>query len=290
MDPVELSLSSDGLSSLAEVLSRVEAQLQRALEALPHDEVGREHERWYWAAPVWLDHLQGFGGVTAWLPEWGTGDGDDEGGAFREHAQRLAQAAGQLSPPLGRRPTNLAGVLAKVTLAGPAICALRSLRRSAPDLTWDAHALLSAAAKVGACFRTLFNVPESIALLRAEDGSDSHWLLALDHGLQGNLAALFDEQVHVLTEAMGVADAPSPQRVERVATELRDSLSIRTSQLQLDQLHPRADGRAIDITPFKLRPVGEAHARLGAVSPRVLGSRDRKTCSRTSARGCRQKT
>ena len=51
---------------------------------------------------------------------------------------------------LGRPPDDLCAVLARLALGGPAVCALRSLRRTAPGLAWDDLALLDAAATVGA--------------------------------------------------------------------------------------------------------------------------------------------
>ena len=152
-----------------------------------------------------------------------------------------------------RPPDDLVAVLARLVLAGPAVCALRSLKRAAPQLAWDAPKLLNAAATVAAGFRTLFNVPESIAVLRAEDTTDRYWLLTLEHGLHGNLGALLDEQVHVLAESLGVNDSQEETRITRVADELRDSLSIRTSQLQVDELTPQPKLGTVERSTFTLR-------------------------------------
>ena len=257
VDPVALSLEQGELPTLDDVLRRVELRVAAVLETLVAGtaDVGRADERWYWAAPALVDRER-FDSVLPWLSTWGAvGDAGDEAATrFRDHVALLEVAARDASAlELGRPPEDLAAVLARLALASPAVCALRSLRRASPGLGWDDPALLAAAAEVGSGFRTLFNVPESIAILRGEDVSDRYWLLAIEHGLHGNLAALLDEQTHVLLESLGLADAEEPVRVTKIARELRDSLSIRTSQLQLDELRPRPTGGAVDTTPFKLR-------------------------------------
>lgn len=258
VDPVVLSLdAADDLPELAAVLRQVESRLADALVPLlaDHADDGRVDERWYWAAPAILD-AGAHNGVSTWVGTWGTaaGDTEDPGSSFRAHADQLdATLRDPNGLSLGRPPEDLVAVLARLVLAGPAVCALRSLKRTAPGLPWDAPALLDAAATVAAGFRTLFNVPESIAVLRADETPDRYWLMTLDHGLHGNLGALLDEQVHVLAESLGVADADEGTRVARIAVELRESLSIRTSQLHVDELRPRPKLGKVERSTFKLR-------------------------------------
>jgi hypothetical protein len=90
-------------------------------------------------------------------------------------------------------------------------------------------------------------------LLRADDTSDRYWLLCLDHGLEGNLSSLLDEQVHILSESLGVTDTAGDERAKRIGTEIRESLSIRTSQLSLDEIRPRPRVGVVDAVGFKLR-------------------------------------
>jgi hypothetical protein len=260
LDPVAETLVADEPQSLASVLEIAEARVTRLLAPLlreaqadgPHD------ERWYWAAPALLDG-RAFPSAVAWAGAadgWRAGGADhdeDPGAHFREHVDLFASALRRDIPPLGRPPEDLARVLAELSLAGPAVCAARSLRRVAPELAWDDTALLEAASQVGAGFRTLFNVPESIALLRGEGAETKYWQLALRHGLEGNLAALLDEQVHVLLESEGLVDHPAPKRVAGIASQLRDSLSVRTSQLSVDEIQPRPKLGTIDTHSFKLR-------------------------------------
>ena len=54
-------------------------------------------------------------------------------------------------------PEKLLDVLTEFALASPLICALRALRRIAPDVAYTNPAMLSAASQIGNGFRALFN-------------------------------------------------------------------------------------------------------------------------------------
>lgn len=264
IDPVSLALTfgSDKLPLLDAVLEHVEARVRERIAPLAasYGEQGREDERWYWAAVAQLD-AENFPGSLDWCKTengWRslgeTGEADP-GASFRDHLDHLVLGFEQkLTPALGRPPSDLCRVLAEVALAGPGTCALRSLHRVATGLTWDNPTLMKAAANVGAGFRTLLNLPESIALLRgSEDEHASYWRSALRHGLDGNLPALFDEQVHVLRESLGLVDSTNESRVEEIGREIAESLSIRTSQLTVDEIIARPRAGRIEANPFKVR-------------------------------------
>jgi len=231
--------------------ARAEAKIRALLDDLPPGGEGnRADERWYWAAPVLLANQQG---LHDWIesPEgWRASDADhDAGTGFREHVAHLASACrGELI--LGPRPTDLPKVLAQLALAGPGTCVLRALSRIAPDVALDDRRMLTAAARVAAGFRTLFNLPETIAVLR---GGKEHgyWRRALKYSLHGNLQSLLDEQVHILIEQLGLVDHAGPDRVAGVAKAIADALSIRTAQISVDEL--RTEGAAINRTSFNTR-------------------------------------
>lgn len=269
VDPVgvALELAEESLPQLDAVLDFVEAKIQNRLASLISGVMdhGREDERWYWAATVLLD-AEAFPDAINWCRKsssWrGTNDGvetdsdtSDSSTSFLDHLKNFIDGAERkLEQELGRPPSDLARVLAEIAIAGPGVCALRSLRRVATGLAWDNHSLLNAAAHIASGFQSLFNVPESISLLRGREGGDeSYWRMTLKHGMEGNLPALLDEQVHILQEYLGLIDSNSETRAFKIAQGIAESLSIRTSQLTIDELvaHPCA-GR-IDLNPFKVR-------------------------------------
>lgn len=238
IDPLKIALSRGKGQpiSIKTLLSEAEARCRHLLNQLPPGEKGnRPDKRWYWAAPALLDansRLQEWvGSKNGWL----SADTDHESGTlFRDHLLLLQQALnGKLN--LGPRPKDLPRVMAELAIAGPGVCAHRALRRVAPELSQDDQNLLSAAAHIAGGFRTLYNLPETIALLRGS-GEDKYWRLTLRYGIDGNLQALLDEQVHILIESLGLFDHQPAERVAGIAESIANALSIRTAQLKIDEL------------------------------------------------------
>ncbi|XYI02551.1 DEAD/DEAH box helicase [Sorangium sp. So ce1128] len=270
VDPLRIALEEgDGAPVPVDVLlAAAEAALAPRLAPLLHrashdaSRDGPVDQRWYWAAPVLLDAgaypgLRAFcaAGASGWIPgehEEEEEHGDRESG-FAAHLHHLVETMeGRLDPPLGRPPEDLARVLAEIALAAPGTCALRALRRAAPGLPPDDASLLGGAAQTAWGFKSLLNLPESIALLRgAED--ERYWRLALGHGLDGNLQAVLDEQVHVLQESLGLLDAPPERRAEELGAALAEALGIRTAQLRVDLVHARPRARRVEIDHVNAR-------------------------------------
>ena len=174
-DPIPVA---GGEATLEDAVARARAQLEPLLARLaePYREAAREDESWYWAAPILLD-LERYGESTReWFgrrdlsSRWtGADKDDDEGSRWVGHvkeAKRLVDASGSGRPDLGRPPEDLAEVLARRSVAGPATTALRALTRaSGPDRS-SALAARDSAARIAWNFRTLFNLPEAMALIR----------------------------------------------------------------------------------------------------------------------------
>lgn len=254
VDPLQVAISrasTDSAPTLDVLIDEAEEQCRTLLSELPAGAPGnRTDERWYWAAPVMLDKSQSLMDWCARSSGWAAADAaHDPGARFRDHVQHTADVMRE-GMDLGPRPDDLSRVLAAIALAGPGVCALRGLRRVAPSLEPDDHRLLTAAARIAGGFRTLFNLPETIALLRGA-GEEYYWKLTLQHALEGNIQALIDEQVHVLCEQLGLIDHSDAERVDAISTSLANALSIRTTQITVDELEPR--GNVIKRTEFNTR-------------------------------------
>jgi hypothetical protein len=253
IDPLDIAVKSGGDSPVSkdEMLAIAEARCKALVQKLPPGRQGnRVDERWYWAA---LSIIEKNTKVIPWCLDadgWmAAGAGHEPGSHFRDHVRHFVDAArGDMD--LGPKPEDLPRVLAELALSSPGVCSLRSLQRAAPKLSPDDPQLLSAAARVAGGFRTLFNLPETIALLRGS-GEESYWRLTLQYALDGNLQAVLDEQVHVLVEQLGLADHQAHERIESISEYLADSLSIRTAQIRIDE--PRINGNAIELSSFNTR-------------------------------------
>ncbi|MBN2056915.1 helicase, partial [bacterium] len=233
------------------LLEAAVSRIEGLLKMLPSGGSGnRADERWYWAAPAMLDGMTGANAWLAGINRWmATIDVDDPDTRFKDHVLLFLEAA-QGTLALGPQPDDLPYVLATLALAAPGVCALRALQRVAPTIELDDPALLSPAVRIAEGFRTLFNIPESIALLRG-GGEDSYWKLTLRYGLEGNIQAVLDEQVHMLVEQLGLVDHEPSDRVRDIAEFLAHSLSIRTARIKIDEL--KVTGETITLSDFNTR-------------------------------------
>jgi hypothetical protein len=264
VDPLEIALAylGDGLIP-SEVLVEKAADvlkphIRKYLDGAPDS--GPEDQRWYWAAPALMDGPQ-FASLRSWLSDDEDGwlsiskDGPTERGErFKEHLDLFRQAMDHsIDPPLGRPPADLMQVLGLMAVAAPGVCALRALHRLCPSLAWDSSSLLHGAVRTSEGFRTLFNLPETIALLRGDEPETYYWRLGLRHCLQGNIQSLLDEQGHCLVESLGVVDESESERARSIGEAIGSSLSIRTSQLQLDEVAVRPRLRKVELEGYNTR-------------------------------------
>ena len=264
IDPLNIAVSyqEDELIPAAALLNSAAELIRPSLDQLLADAPasGSEDRRWYWAAPALLDGKR-FPDMKHWLLDDKKGwfsvakEGSGERGeGLRKHLELFRQAMDHaIDPPLGRPPADLLQVLSLMAVAAPGVCALRALRRQSPSLNLDSSALLCGAIRISEGFRTLFNLPESIALLRGDGQEGSYWRLSLRHCLEGNIQSLLDEQVHCLVESLGVIDESETERAETIGGSIGSSLSIRTSQLQLDEVVVRPESRKIELEGYNTR-------------------------------------
>jgi hypothetical protein len=215
------------------------------------DEPRGGDQRWYWAALAMLDTDRP--ALDAWIVRsdgWrSTRPGDDgEDAGFDHHVDTFAEAAAIAD--LGSAPGDLPAVLADAALGSPAVCGFRALERIAPGA--DLPELLHGATEIAQGFRTIFNVAETVGLLRSEQ--QPYWMRALRHGVDGNLQAVLDEYAHVLVESLGLSEHAPAEIVQGVARTIQNAASIRTSRVKVDTLKAGRGGkRRIRTDSFHLR-------------------------------------
>ncbi|TGU46793.1 DEAD/DEAH box helicase [bacterium M00.F.Ca.ET.152.01.1.1] len=202
---------------------------------------------WEWAAPAVIDAMAGAKSVPWLTSPFGLATlGHEEG--FKEHVAELHSAT--VNRNFGPVSETIIDLLVDVALGSPAVRALRALRRIAPDLDWDDPRLLKAANQIAWGFRTLFNQHDAVALLRKDD-DDRYWHRVLTYGAEHNIQAVLDEYVHYLVDAEGLGARPSVDRIAGVSKAIADALSIRPSQIDVED--PTVDGDTIVINKFQMR-------------------------------------
>ena len=274
-DPLHIAASPEYWSRPPDaslVLDVAKLRIERALAALSAFRQARADgpvdERWYWAAPLLLDlaadkkttealwNLDAFSDLWCGEDEAGQedeGTEEDDSSAVSEHVS-VARNLIFKTPDLGRPPSDLSLVLAHAGIAAPAIVSHRTLRRIAQSGDPDALTeICHQAAAMGRKFLSLFNQPESTAVIRGLNPEEPFWRRVLEYCFAGNLQAVLDEYAHVLLHSEGLTGKPGIEAADGVAEAIQAALSLRAARVSADEIEPGLPGKKWTRTPHNLR-------------------------------------
>ena len=237
-------------TEVSDVLGGVAARLADAIEPLvrPAPTDGVVDQRWYWAAPLFLDQQRApaiidllLGPNGAWY--W---EGDDAGQGLRAHIAEARAMIDHGPGALGRPPGDLVEVLAELAVGGPAQCALRMISSVCGLPVSDDGGTVEYAAWIGAAFRSFFNSPEVTAVIASghseqpdpDEGESRYWRDVVRHSIDGNLQAVLDEHGHVLRDWLGHLSLGDDSRrweaAGDIAGKVAEALELRTSSYRVD--------------------------------------------------------
>tara|TARA_R110002072_G_scaffold91255_6_gene203546 strand:+ start:488 stop:3625 length:3138 start_codon:yes stop_codon:yes gene_type:complete len=248
-DPLDIVAANSASLSYEEMRAALAERLRPFLHKLQSSaDTDAETDNWEWAGPAVLDEISGYG-TSSWLDSHNgfVSLGDEE--AFPDHVTELRNASVKKRVN-GTLPDSALELLVDLALGSPAICALRALRRVAPELLWDDPIMLTEASRIAWGFRTLYNQHDSVALLRRASG-ERYWHGVILHAARENLQAVLDEYVHCLVESEGLVDSTPEDRVRGLSEKINAVLSLRPSQIEVDDPHVH-DGE-VRIEQFSLR-------------------------------------
>jgi hypothetical protein len=200
-------------------------------------------QKWYWLAPLLLDKASHQDTLLKnWfekgVPLSGQSLDAEHMGTQREESSgrgkhfMLAQgiflseqrfAAGRLNE---QQQEIIAEHLVELTLGSPAVCYLRTQHRYQP-ISLES---LDSAYRMASAFLTLFNKPESIAILRLTTRDRDYWQRTLEYATDGNIQAMLDEYVYLLYEGEGM------KSLTALCEYITDVLSVRTANVDVDDL------------------------------------------------------
>lgn len=195
-------------------LTRLSTRSDRLLPILLESEIGSPVD-WSKVEPVEYD------------------DHDDRGAM--ERAIDLFRGALEMSDPrVDRNPEAILDKLAEFALGSPAICALRALARLCPELPASDPILIGAAINIALGFRSLYNQPESRALL-GEESPTNYWRQIIQHAGRKDLPAVLDEYMHLLQESERADQMGPNARANKIAEKLLEVVALRPAQITLDR-------------------------------------------------------
>ena len=235
-------------------INRIEALLRPIVAQ--HGSGDRTDRRWYWIAPALLDRLNYKRSVETWIHGWTDRTRGERGGRFGAYADLFGSLFD--SPPLlGAPPQDLAEVLAEAALGSPAILLVRSLARVSTAMNDhdDLAELQKGAAHASLGFRSLFNNPAVVAMLRrrASTRDRRYWQKVLQYSAQGNLQAVLDEYAHMAVESLGLIDKPLPDAIDQLSKEIRDAVAVRTVSLSMDEIRVSTRYPTVTLRDHSLR-------------------------------------
>jgi hypothetical protein len=279
-DPLALgteAMSQGRLLSVNEARQTIAERLRPLLRELASsaNSPGAD-EAWYWAAPILLDLKRDTDVTRQWFAEEGLADvwageqpagddSDDDGSLWQAHVE-YAQNLVNGDSALGTPPDDLAEVLADLALAGPAVCAFRSLALVSGETQNPTRLeLRDAAGQIGHAFLHLFNLPEVTAMIRGQNSEEPYWRRVLEYCASGCLQAVMDEYAHVLRDLQGLSGAAPEKTTREVAEMVQQALTLRTSTLGVDEIAVDAAKRKIRLENRGMR--GRFALRFGEERP-----------------------
>ncbi len=289
-DPLSAELSQPPYAVLIEAISQAITDEMEALVGGAPSE-GTVDRRWYWAAPLLLDHKSHPAVVDQLLADqsWWLEQGDKPDGNLAVHLAEARSMVNHGAGVLGRPPKDLCEVLAELALGGPAQCALRAVGRVV-GLPNRHKAVFGSAARIADGFRSFFNAPEVRAIVGQSVQSDPerkirrlgrYWREVVRHCIGGNLQAVLDEHAHVLRDWLGYvsldSDEPRTEAASNIASKITGALRLRTSALSVDIPVAQEGGSGVGLSSRRMRTrfavmFGDqaldegGQARVGAVS------------------------
>lgn len=247
-DPLALVGPRSSRRSAREALDWAKARIDPMIAQLVGQTAtkrGADRSTWYWAAPLLLDAQQSKKAVEEFLrsfeaPQNRNGADrngsptDDTASAWIDHVhQARALLRGELS--LGPPPQDLSEVLGLLSLAGPGIVTLRSLRRLKNRSRLLSDDLRAAAWQAANAMRRMFNSPESTAAIRGFDNREPFWRRTLEYCHAGCLQAVMDEYMHVLQDQAGLVSF-SAKSVEWLVEAFASALGLRAASVTVDSI------------------------------------------------------
>jgi len=145
-------------------------------------------------------------------------------------------------------------LLARIAIGSPAVTALRSLLRQAPSAKEDGYKhAINAAASIAQGFRSLFNKRWSLRFLRDPDPGYPFWERVLDYCCEGNLQAVMDEYIHLVTDLEGLFDESPSGKFENLADVISSVLCLRAANPKFDSYRTNARGELQSVGNMSIR-------------------------------------
>ena len=196
--------------TLSKIEDNVKQSIRQDLECIEYDDTSEEYDsRWYYLAPLLLDSKDSQKYVKSWFKQVNK-ISDSFEKPLEENYDKLHEEYKKIikkEDKLKRKPDDLIDVLCDMAIASPSICAYRSYEKEISSNALNSHYLYTVT-QVGVEFVNLMHHRESIAVINLNFNADFiyPWKNVLKYSKDGNLQAVFDEYVHLLSNEVFCTD------------------------------------------------------------------------------------
>ncbi|UWU28859.1 helicase-related protein [Rhizobium sp. WSM1274] len=228
IDPLELEARFGRAHSSHGLREHARGVLSEALEPALLSRLAEDRR----LAVLHLDRERGRDTDWRQVPALESNEEQDESNASVRTINAISDAFRAEAAP-GHAEPAIVDLLVDHALGSPATCALRALGRFAPELPFDDPDLSAAAIGVALGFRSLFNQPESRALLD-ETSPTNYWRDILSYCLDHDLSSVLDEYIHLIIESDRLQYVAPKDRVRSIARTILNVVSMRPAQITLD--------------------------------------------------------
>lgn len=216
--------------TLSNIEKNVKQSIKRDLEGIEYNDTSEEYDsRWYYLAPLLLDSKNSQKYVKLWFKQINK-ISDSFEKPLKENYEELNKEYEKIikkDDKLKRKPDDLIDVLCDMAIASPSICAYRSYEKEISSNSLNSN-YLNTVTQVGIEFVNLMHHRESIAVINLNLNADlmHPWKNVLKYSKDGNLQAVFDEYVHLLSnEVFGTDDS----RIESINEHFLSAFKFRTT-------------------------------------------------------------
>lgn len=239
-NPIENIAEKKTLKQIKKSLSNKIKSVLEESGILKYGNEGGDVRKWYWLAPLLLDKqhkdvslLKNWIGRT--INDTSSTNAEDltpdkeEGKGKGFHRTYLndilnGSKAVEVGIPNAEQLEDLCIHLADLCIASPAVCLMRSFLNHFPL----SEELLSSIYNVASAFITLFNKPESIAVIRLTTEAKDYHRSVIEYCIAGNIQSMLDEYVYLLHHCDNYL-----HHVD-LANHFSDILSLRASGVEVD--------------------------------------------------------
>ena len=211
--------------SLEDIENEIKQNIKSNLDDKYNSGISEDY-RWYYLAPLLLDDENH---VLDWFEKVKSSD-------YFNHYENIKNEYDDIKSgedTLGRPPSGLVDFLCDLAISSPVICAYRTYKKELPKNS-SSDSLILPVYKLGNKFIDFMTTRLSMSVLKLtfeNFSKEKYWKYILKYSKLGNLQAVFDEYVYLLSNDEKSNDK---KRIEKINDKLISSLDFQNSDYDID--------------------------------------------------------